>query len=77
MPSRCPECAGNMKYNPDNRHMVCGSCGLSLTRSELDRYWYRIRDERGSDADEVTKAKNRRKEWLDWYSKSKDEKKNY
>jgi len=75
--ARCPECAGNMKYNPDNRHMVCSSCGLSLTRYELDRYWYRIRDERGSEADEVTKAKNRRKEWLDWYSKSKDEKKNY
>ena len=66
-----------MKYNPDNRHMVCGSCGLSLTRYELDRYWYRIRDERGAEADEVQKAKNRRKEWLDWYSKSKDEKKNY
>ena len=44
--ARCPECAGNMKYNPDNRLMVCSSCGLSLTRSELDRYWYRIRNER-------------------------------
>jgi DNA-directed RNA polymerase subunit M/transcription elongation factor TFIIS len=75
--SRCPECAGNMKYNPVNRLMVCSSCGLSLTRNELDRYWSRIRNERGSDADEVQKAKDRRKEWLDWYSKSKDEKQNY
>ncbi|MBY8979397.1 MAG: hypothetical protein KGD72_03305 [Candidatus Lokiarchaeota archaeon] len=75
--ARCPECAGKMKYNPDNRLMACGSCGLSLSRYELDHYWSNIRDERGSDADEVTKAKNRRKEWLDWYSKSKDEKKNY
>ncbi|NHJ19327.1 MAG: hypothetical protein EAX91_00180 [Candidatus Lokiarchaeota archaeon] len=66
-----------MKYNPINRLMVCSSCGLSLTRNELDRYWSRIRDERGSDADEVQKAKDRRKEWLDWYSKSKDEKQNY
>lgn len=75
--ARCPECAGNMKYNPDNRLMVCGSCGLSLSRYELDRTWSKLRDERGSDADEVQKAKNKRKEWLDWYSKSKDEKKNY
>ena len=57
--------------------MVCGSCGLSLSRYELDHYWSNIRNERGSDADETQKAKNRRKEWLDWYSKSKDEKKNY
>jgi len=54
--------------------MVCGSCGLSLSRYELDRTWNRIRNERGSGADEVQKAKNRRKEWLDWYSKSKEEK---
>ena len=57
--------------------MVCGSCGLSLSRYELDQFWRNIRDERGSNADEVQKAKNKRKEWLDWYSKSKEEKKNY
>jgi hypothetical protein len=63
-----------MKYNPANRLMVCGSCGLSLNRFELDRYWNKVRDERGSEADVVQREKNRRKEWLDWYSKSKDEK---
>jgi hypothetical protein len=57
--------------------MACGSCGLSLSRYELDHYWSNIRDERGAATDEVQKAKNRRKEWLDWYSKSKEEKKNY
>jgi len=72
--ARCPECAGKMTYNPANRMMVCNSCGLSLTRFELDRYWSKVRDERGSDADIVSKEKNRRKEWLEWYSKSKDEK---
>jgi hypothetical protein len=30
----------------------------------LDRYWYRIRDERGSDADEVQKAKTKEKNGL-------------
>jgi len=57
--------------------MVCSSCGLSLSRYELDQFWRNIRDERGSNSDEVSKAKNRRKEWLDWYTKSKEEKKNY
>jgi transcription initiation factor IIE alpha subunit len=72
--ARCPECAGKMTFNPANRMMVCNSCGLSLTRFELDRYWNKVRDERSSDADVVQREKNRRKEWLDWYSKSKDEK---
>jgi transcription initiation factor IIE alpha subunit len=72
--ARCPECAGKMTFNPANRMMVCNSCGLSLTRFDLDRYWTKVRDERGSDADVVQREKNRRKEWLDWYSKSKDEK---
>ncbi len=72
--ARCPECAGKLKYNPQNRMMVCGSCGLSLTRFELDNYWQKVREERGSDADVSQREKSRRKEWLDWYSKSKDEK---
>ena len=72
--ARCPECAGKMTYNQANRMMVCNSCGLSLTRFELDRYWNKVRDERGSDADVIQREKNRRKEWLEWYSKSKDEK---
>jgi hypothetical protein len=74
--ARCPECAGKMTYNPDNRLMVCNSCGLSLTRYELDHYWDKVRSENVT-VDDVQKKKDRRKEWLDWYSKSKSEKENY
>jgi len=74
--ARCPECAGKMTYNPDNRLMVCNSCGLSLTRYELDHYWDKVRNENVT-VDDVQKKKDRRKEWLDWYSKSKSEKENY
>lgn len=56
--------------------MVCNSCGLSLTRYELDHYWDKVRSENIT-PDNVQKEKNRRKEWLEWYSKSKEEKKNY
>ena len=74
--ARCPECAGKMTYNPNNRLMVCNSCGLSLTRYELDHYWDKVRSENIT-PDNVQKEKDRRKEWLEWYSKSKEEKKNY
>ncbi len=44
------------------------------TRHELDTIWQKVRNENASDADESLKKKNRRKEWLEWYSSSKKEK---
>jgi hypothetical protein len=72
MPSRCPECAGKMTYNPSIRQMVCNSCGLSLSRYELDGYWKNIREQHATDIDDLEKKKNRKKEWLDWWSSKKD-----
>ncbi len=72
--ARCPECAGVMEYNRYQKAQVCNSCGLSLTRHELDTYWQKIRTENVSGSDEVQQKKSRKKEWLDWYSSSKDEK---
>jgi transcription initiation factor TFIIIB Brf1 subunit/transcription initiation factor TFIIB len=77
MASRCPECGGKLKWEPAIKHLVCQSCGLSLTRHELDIYWQKVRTENIPDADESQRKKNRRKEWLDWYSKSKSEKENF
>ena len=65
-----------MKYHSDIKQIVCKSCGLSLTRSELDSYWNKIRNENVSEADVSVQKKNRRKEWLEWYSTSKSEKEN-
>ncbi|MHA1149218.1 MAG: hypothetical protein ACTSR8_13345 [Promethearchaeota archaeon] len=62
-----------MKYEPYIKQMVCQSCGLSLTRSDLDNYWRKIRDQNIEDDDSLQKKRNRRKEWLDWYSSSKKE----
>ena len=75
--SRCPECGGKMKYIPNTKAMVCQSCGLSLSRFELENYWKKIRSENFSEADESQQRKNRRKEWLEWYSKSKSEKEGF
>lgn len=63
-----------MTFNPMTKSMVCNSCGLSLSRTELDKYWEKIRNETREDMDETQRKKNRRKEWLDWYSKSKSDK---
>jgi len=50
------------------------SCGLSLTRHDLDQYWKKIRESNIGDDDDSTKKKSRRKEWLEWYSSSKEDK---
>jgi hypothetical protein len=66
-----------MKYQSAIKQMVCQSCGLSLTRHELDRDWKKVRNENATAADESQQKKSRRKEWLDWYGKSKSEKESY
>ncbi|MFX1478151.1 MAG: hypothetical protein ACFFCI_08460 [Promethearchaeota archaeon] len=68
------KCGGLMKYQSAIKQVVCQSCGLSLTRQELDGYWKKVRNENISEVDESQRKKNRRKEWLDWYSSSKDSK---
>ncbi|MFX1385218.1 MAG: hypothetical protein ACFFBP_22620 [Promethearchaeota archaeon] len=75
--ARCPECAGVMKWQPSIKQLVCKSCGLSLSRAELDTYWKKIRTQNISNEDDFQRQKSRRKEWLDWYSKSKSEKEKY
>lgn len=74
---RCPECAGVMEFNRYQKAQVCNSCGLSLTRHELDNYWQKIRNENVDGSDELQQKKSRKKEWLDWYSASKSDKDKY
>lgn len=73
--ARCPECGGLMKYHSAIKQIVCQSCGLSVTRHELDSDWKKVRNENVPEADDSQRKKNRRKEWLEWYSASKNDKK--
>ena len=75
--ARCPECGGFMKYHSAIKQIVCQSCGLSLTRHELDSVWKKVRNENAPEADDSQRRKNRRKDWLEWYSKSKSEKESH
>ena len=63
-----------MTFEYKMKAMVCNSCGLSLNRGELDRYWKKIKDQNLVDDDEYQRKKSRRKDWLEWYSKSKNDK---
>ena len=49
--ARCPECAGKMEYESATKSLICGSCGLSLKRSELDDYWKKIKRQNFNDDD--------------------------
>ncbi|MEJ2250583.1 MAG: hypothetical protein P8Y70_16140 [Candidatus Lokiarchaeota archaeon] len=75
--AKCPECAGNMKFNPKTKSLVCQSCGLSLQRHELENYWSKIKNDNIDDLDESSRRKQRRKDWLDWYASSKEDKERY
>ena len=60
----CPECGGIMFYDYKERKYVCSSCGLCLSRADLEKF--RIRKE--EEEDERKKIKG---EYLEWWLKKK------
>ncbi|OLS12445.1 MAG: hypothetical protein RBG13Loki_3949 [Promethearchaeota archaeon CR_4] len=61
-----------MKSNPSIRRLVCQSCGLALTRDELDRARDDIRD-RFILEDPVEAEKKKKQDYLNWLLKRKEE----
>lgn len=68
---RCPECAGEMKFNRDTRHYVCMRCGLALTRSELDRAREKQREMYRKEKEKDI-GKEKRKDYLKWWLSRKE-----
>jgi len=66
--SYCPECGGEMGYDPYLRRYMCKSCGLSITSQELMELKDKMRPDKHSDEDERRK---KRKEYLDWWLSKK------
>ncbi|MGC8936397.1 MAG: hypothetical protein ACP5KV_03410 [Candidatus Methanomethylicaceae archaeon] len=62
----CPECGGELKYEQSQRRYVCLSCGLSLTRDEIDE----IRAKYATTSAEEEKERLK-KEYLKWWSTKK------
>ncbi|MGQ9515105.1 MAG: hypothetical protein ACUVTL_08695 [Thermoproteota archaeon] len=72
MPSvYCPECGGEMFYDPPSKSYICRSCGVLFSRerlAEIREQQFRTTD------DEKSLAKKRRKEVLKWWLSDKTSK---
>ncbi|MDI9644903.1 MAG: TFIIB-type zinc ribbon-containing protein [Candidatus Verstraetearchaeota archaeon] len=62
----CPECGGTLKFDPSRKRYTCLSCGLSLTREEIDDI--RGKAQKTDYEDEKEKV---RKEYLRWWATKK------
>lgn len=62
----CPECGGVLKFDPSRKRYVCQSCGLSLSREEIDEIRYK--DQKLNEEEEKERV---RKEYLKWWSTKK------
>jgi hypothetical protein len=64
----CPECGGNLKFDPVSKDLVCESCGLFASREKLDE----IRDKRRDQLKDGKKALH--DDYLEWWQTSKKDK---
>lgn len=62
----CPECGGNLRFDTNHKRYVCLSCGLSVTKEEIED----IRAKNGFMNPEDEKEQ-RRKDYLKWWSNKK------
>lgn len=65
--AKCPECGGEMISK--SKRKICETCGLSLTGSQYDSAWDKIRE---SARDEEDSSRKRNREYLNWYESSKN-----
>ncbi|RLI05419.1 hypothetical protein DRO26_02270 [Candidatus Bathyarchaeota archaeon] len=64
----CPECGGEMVYDPNLKLYTCKSCGLTLKYHEL----IELRRKNLPDIDTEEKRKRERKEYLKWWLSKKE-----
>ncbi len=71
MPNYCTECGGSLVWDRKLRMYSCKSCGMTFTETQLstarDRKFDREDDEDGQ-------RRRRHSEYLDWWTSSKDKK---
>jgi len=58
----CPECGGELHYEPNTKHFICKKCGLYVTREQI----YDIKDKQRPE-----KKKSRQDEYLEWWLSKK------
>jgi hypothetical protein len=70
MSNYCPECGGELIYDPALKQYICKSCGLTLTYQQLMEEKERMIDRQASTLDDL--RKKRQKEYLKWWLSKKD-----
>ncbi|OGD54233.1 hypothetical protein A3K80_07845 [Candidatus Bathyarchaeota archaeon RBG_13_38_9] len=65
----CPECGGELTYDPVLKHNICKSCGLTFTPQQLMEAKDEIMDRRETTFDQRKKRQN---EYLKWWLSKKD-----
>ncbi|MFQ5940599.1 MAG: hypothetical protein ACE5KA_02730 [Nitrososphaerales archaeon] len=58
----CPECGGELDYEPNTKHFICKKCGLYATREQI----YDIKDKLKPE-----KKKTKQDEYLEWWLSKK------
>lgn len=68
VPSFCPECGGELKFDLTSKNFICRSCGLFASREKIDE----IRDR--AEAAGEDKRRKKHDDYLDWWQSSKKDK---
>jgi len=69
--TRCPECDGDMEFDPKIRKYVCLECGVALSKTEIDDMWDDIRFKE----DPQDKKKREQEEYRQWLFQKKSTRK--
>jgi hypothetical protein len=64
----CPECGGDLKFDPNSKNFLCKSCGIFASREKIDE----LRDK--AENESVNKRRQLHDDYLDWWQTSKKEK---
>jgi len=63
----CPECGGDLLYEPATKHYTCQKCGLFATREQI----LAIRERLYSELDEKERRKRQLREYMEWWESKK------
>jgi DNA-directed RNA polymerase subunit M/transcription elongation factor TFIIS len=66
--SFCPECGGELKFDPISKNFICKNCGLFASREKIDELRYKAEDE------SMDKRRLMHDGYLEWWQTSKKDK---
>ncbi|MGC2426709.1 MAG: TFIIB-type zinc ribbon-containing protein [Nitrososphaeraceae archaeon] len=68
MASFCPECGGELEFDPISKNFICKNCGLFASREKIDELRYKAENE------SMDKRRRMHDGYLEWWQTSKKDK---